>query len=108
MAVRFTHPITSGMCIITTRGNHERIGGFDEAVAFGEDIDYGLRSFRSGAKYRIFFDVRVRASARRLDKYGRWQVGMTWLKWHRETARHGAIRDGTKYDYEFGYWKSRS
>jgi len=104
---RFTSPIISGMCIVTTKTNHRRIGGFNEAVVFAEDIDYGLRSVRQGAKYRIFFDVLVRASARRLDQYGRWRLGVTWLRWYHETVKRGPITDTVKYDYSFGRWKSR-
>jgi glycosyltransferase involved in cell wall biosynthesis len=106
MLVRFTAPIISGMCIVTTKTNHERIGGFNEAALYAEDIDYGLRSVRQGAKYRIFFGVLVRASARRLDHYGRWRLGITWLRWHHQTAKHGAITS-SEDEYSFGDWKGR-
>ena len=57
LLVRHRAPVTPGMCIITTKSNHERIHGFNEKVVFGEDIDYGLRSVRSGARYRVFLRI---------------------------------------------------
>jgi glycosyltransferase involved in cell wall biosynthesis len=102
---RHKHPVVTGMCIITTKKIHERIGGFNEHVTYAEDVDYGLRAHKSGAKYHILYDVIVRGSARRFDKMGRLNVSKLWISWHKQTAAHGPILDAGKYDYEFGNFK---
>ena len=104
---RRTHPVVTGMCIITTKQIHDRIDGFDERVAFAEDVDYGLRAVRSGAHYYILYDVIVRSSARRFDKMGRLALSKLWISWHKQTATHGPIRDASQYDYEFGNFKAK-
>lgn len=94
-------PVISGMCIITTHSVHDRIGGFDERIVRGEDIDYGLRAVKSGAKHYVFLGARVRSSARRLDRDGRMRTALTWLRWHRLARRNRESLYETD-DYEFG------
>jgi glycosyltransferase involved in cell wall biosynthesis len=106
--VRRKHPILAGMCIITTKQAHERIGGFNEKAVVAEDIDYGLRAHESGAKYYILFNVLIRGSARRFDKMGRLKVAQTWKRWYKQTVETGAITDRDQYDYEFGKFKTKA
>jgi glycosyltransferase involved in cell wall biosynthesis len=103
---RYRHPITSGMCIITTKSVHSKIDGFNESVSMGEDIDYGLRAHKSGATHYIFFDIIVRGSPRRLNKMGRLKVARTWSNWYNYNIKNGPILDGSNYDYEFGKFKN--
>lgn len=103
--VRRKHPVLVGMCLITTKQVHERIGGFNEEAVVAEDVDYGLRAHESGARYHIFFNVFIRGSARRFDKTGRLKVAMTWKKWYEQVVETGAITDSDQYDYEFGKFK---
>lgn len=105
MIVQRRHPVLSGMCIVTTKQVHARIGGFNEKVSVGEDIDYGLRAHKSGAKYYVLFNVLIRGSARRFDKSGRLAVARMWAQWYRQTVTSGPIIDNSKYDYEFGKFK---
>jgi glycosyltransferase involved in cell wall biosynthesis len=107
MSKRKKHPVVTGMCIITTKQIHERIGGFNEVVAVAEDVDYGLRAHRSGANYYILYDVIVRGSARRFDRTGRMAVTKTWINWYNHNVKHGPITDSSPYDYEFGNFKKR-
>lgn len=103
--VRHKYPVLAGMCIITTKQVHERIGGFNEQAVVAEDVDYGLRAHKSGASYYIFFNVLIRGSARRFDKMGRLRVARTWKKWYKQTVETGAITKNDQYDYEFGKFK---
>jgi glycosyltransferase involved in cell wall biosynthesis len=105
ICVQWTNPITTGMCIITTKQVHDRIGGFNERLTYAEDIDYGLRAYRSGSRYHIFFSVFMKTSARRLDQLGRMRVARTWLRWYRARAKHGAVIDESNSDYDFGEFK---
>jgi glycosyltransferase involved in cell wall biosynthesis len=100
--VRWAWPITSGMCIMTTRRNHDRVGGFNQLAVVAEDIDYGLRSVRTGAKYRLPLSVVVWASTRRFGRTGRIKLGLMWLRWHWRVVRRGPITDASEYDYRYG------
>ena len=105
LAVSRTNPIISGMCIITTKRTHDRIGGFNEKMAHAEDIDYGLRAYHSGSKYHIFFNVRVTSSARRLSQIGRIKLGRMWMRWYKNVIKDREIADRDKAAYEFGKFK---
>jgi glycosyltransferase involved in cell wall biosynthesis len=105
MLARLKQPVLIGMCIITTKNLHERIGGFNEAVPVAEDVDYAKRAHTSGAKYHILANVLVRGSARRLDKTGRLKLARLWTSWYFHNLKAGPITDSSKYDYEFGNFK---
>jgi glycosyltransferase involved in cell wall biosynthesis len=102
MLTRFTGPIVTGMCIVTSKTAHQRMGGFDEKVVYGEDIEYGLRSFRQGAKYHIYLNSYLFGSTRRGHEIGRLKLGCTWLQWYFDILHHGPITDRSKYDYKYG------
>lgn len=101
MVQRF-NPVVSGMCIFTTKSVHNKIGGFDEQLKYAEDIDYGLRAVKSGASHYVFLGIRVRTSARRLDRKGRIKTGLTWLRWHRKIRKGKDSIHSSSDDYEFG------
>ena len=91
--------------IITTKEVHNRIAGFDEKLGYAEDIDYGIRALKSGAHHHIFLNVRIRTSARRLEKDGRIKTALTWLRWHR-IARSNRDQLFQQNDvYDFGNFK---
>lgn len=100
--VQWSSPITSGMCIVTTKSVRDRINGFDEKMTYAEDIDYGLRAFKNGAAYRILYNVQVRASARRLDASGRIKIGMTWLRWYGKAKKDRESLYVEDEEYGFG------
>lgn len=101
-AVQGFSPIICGMCIITTKTSHNRIRGFDEAITHAEDIDYGLRATKEGTKHYVFLGVKVRTSARRLDKDGRISTGLTWLRWHQKARKNRESLFRPEDGYEFG------
>jgi GT2 family glycosyltransferase len=90
------------MCLITTKQNHVRIGGFNIKAHYAEDIDYGLRSIQSGARYHLMFKLYLFASTRRKKQMRRRKLSFVYMKWYYETARFGAITDASKYTYKFG------
>ena len=53
----------------------EELGGFDEAVAVGEDLDFSFRLARRG-KTRLIVPP-ILSSARRFEKHGPWR--QTWM-----------------------------
>lgn len=105
ICVSRSNPITSGMCIITTKDVHTRIGGFNESLQHAEDIDYGLRAHRHQVPYHIFFGITVRASARRLEQIGRFRLGTMWLRWYRDMVEKGKLSSRDTANYEFGKFK---
>lgn len=68
-AIAPVSPHAVGACIVVTRALHEKIGGFDESLALGEDHDYARRAARAG-RYGVLRRVRVPVSMRRLRKEG--------------------------------------
>lgn len=73
-------PVTGGASLFTTKKHHQSIGGFREGALMGEDLDYGFRSVRSGARYRFFFNPYVRTSTRRAGEMGRSRLLYTWVR----------------------------
>jgi glycosyltransferase involved in cell wall biosynthesis len=99
-------PLVTGMCLITTKENHRQIGGFNERLFYAEDMDYGLRSIKIGAKYHMYARIRLFASVRRGRKMGRRNLGKTWLSWYIQLITKGRIENQTAQDYPYGHYTS--
>ena len=65
-------PITIGSFILTTKENHQNLGGFKEGSMIGEDLDYARRSVANGASHKIHVFPHVRSATRRESKEGWW------------------------------------
>jgi len=103
-------PFINGDCMVTTRANHQRVGGFVEGAILGEDTDYGFRSIRAGAKYRFFMRPHVIASDRRITELGvnRWTLLWTWSRAFLKVKRHGPTFEGVEYPFgRYGKPKTR-
>lgn len=100
-------PATVGDFILTTRENHRTVKGFAEGAILGEDIDYGLRSLKAGAKNRFYFWPQVIASDRRVREMGRLRLLMLWSKGFLHVKRHGPIYPGEGFEYPFGHYDAR-
>lgn len=101
----YFRPILGGPYMVTTKENHERIGGFDEKAVVGEDIEYGFRSVKYGARYRMFLRPYIRASTRRVRHVGRWKLFWMWIQWYLYIHKNGAIYDKNLFHYPFGHYK---
>jgi glycosyltransferase involved in cell wall biosynthesis len=99
-------PLVTGMCLITTKQNHKRIGGFNERLYYAEDIDYGLRSIKNGAKYHLYARLHLFASVRRGRKMGRRNLGKIWFGWYIKLLRKGNIEDQSAHEYPYGHYSS--
>ncbi len=64
----FGRPYFAGSYLITTMEAFTKIGGFDNNVVLGEDVDYSLRASKVGP-YGLF-NIPFPVSARRVIKYG--------------------------------------
>lgn len=92
-------PVVPGDFILTTKENHKKIGGFKEGAVLGEDIDYCLRSYRSGAKYHLYLGTRILGSPRRARKIGRLKLLITWIRSFLYVRKHGPIYDKNYLKY---------
>lgn len=99
-------PATVGDFILTTQENHRSVKGFVEGAMLGEDIDYGLRSIKAGAKNKFYFHPQVIASDRRVRQMGRTRLLLLWSKGYRHVLKHGPIFPGQGYEYPYGHYDS--
>jgi hypothetical protein len=97
-------PPVIGDFLMTSRAQHQAIGGFVEGALLGEDTDYGLRSVKAGARYYFFGSLWVVGSDRRVRIMGRTKVLIVWTRgfWH--VMRKGPVFPGEGYEYPFGHF----
>jgi glycosyltransferase involved in cell wall biosynthesis len=95
-------PLVTGMCLITTKENHSNIHGFNEKIIYGEDMDYGFRSVKSGAAYHLYISIRLFTSPRRGRKIGRRNLAKLWISWYMQFMRKGFIQNQSVRDYPYG------
>lgn len=95
-------PITSGGFILTTKKNHFEIGGFKEKTVAAEDVDYGERSVKNGAKLKIHYGSFVNYSTRRAKKMGVLKMFQFYLKGFIYYKAHGVLYDRKKFNYTYG------
>ena len=91
-------PHAVGACILVRRTLHDRLGGFDETLALGEDHDYAQRAARAG-RFGVLRSVRIPTSMRRIRHLGRLRYG--WVALVSETRSllgHPARRLPDGYD----------
>lgn len=73
-------PHGAGCCGILTRKElHEKVGGFDESLDFGEDTDYIERIGRI-SKFKVLRKPRLLVSIRRLEKEGLKNLAFKYTK----------------------------
>ena len=100
-------PLVTGMCLITTKENHRQINGFNEQLFYAEDMDYGLRSIKRGARYHMYATIRLFASVRRGRKMGRRNLGKAWFSWYVQLITKGRIENQSAHDYPYGHYTSQ-
>jgi glycosyltransferase involved in cell wall biosynthesis len=92
------HPFAQGFFILIKKSIHEKIGGFDETITFGEDSEYVARAAKHG-----HFGVlpgKIMVSARRFAKEGRVRLLLKYLALNLRRIFRGEIRE--KIDYPYG------
>ncbi len=71
-------PIASGWCILVKSSIHRKISGFNEQIAFGEDVDYAKRASKFG-RFSVLRQPHIYISARRFHKEGHVNVMRKYL-----------------------------
>lgn len=90
-------PFAQGFCIFAKKSLHDKIGGFDETIQFGEDSEYVLRASKFG-KFGILGN-KIYVSARRFEKEGRLRAVLKYLYLNLYRLIRGEIRKPVNYDF---------
>lgn len=72
--VIFKKPLAPGPLTIVHKDAFDRVGGYDEEHTFHEDVDFGLRLYRSGIRLDILRETLYVWSLRRFRKEGTLKV----------------------------------
>jgi len=91
--------------MLIKRELHQNIGGFDETIKFGEDVDYLTRASKIG-KFAILKSARILSSTRRFEEEGWLKTGLKYVF----TTFYLLIKGPIKSDflkYKFGHHKSQ-
>ncbi|MDR2622964.1 MAG: glycosyltransferase [Methanobrevibacter sp.] len=90
--------------IITKKKIHDKYGGFDETLNFGEDTDYIERIGKDNV-FKVLKNAKISVSTRRLEEEGLYKLAKQYTK--------STINDFRKkrtsleeLDYEFGHYRS--
>lgn len=91
--------------ILTYKSLHEKVGGFDENIDFGEDTDY-IERIGKISRFKVLDNPRLLISTRRLEEEGLRDISM---KYARSTAKQLVGRKATleELDYSFEHGSKR-
>jgi len=84
------------------RNLHEKIGGFNELIKFGEDIDYLVRSSKSG-KFSLLKSAKILVSLRRFQQDGWLRTFLKYIFAHFHLIFIGKIKSDI-LKYKFGHY----
>lgn len=91
--------------ILTRKELHERVGGFDESLDFGEDTDY-IERIGKISRFRVLRKPRVLVSIRRLEKEGLRNLAFKYTKSTIYDFMGKKVSAGD-LKYEFGHSKKK-
>ncbi len=91
--------------ILTYKSLHEKVGGFDESIDFGEDTDY-IERIGKISRFKVLDNPRLLISTRRLEEEGLKDITM---KYARSTAKQLVGKKATleELDYSFEHGVQR-
>ncbi|HSX02324.1 MAG TPA: glycosyltransferase [Candidatus Saccharimonadia bacterium] len=97
------HPVACGFCILTRRDRFEAVGGFDVALAVGEDYDYVSRSSGGRPNHFAFIgSTYFYVDLRRFEEGGRYLVFLKSIGYEIYRFTHGFRIDRDPFGYTFG------
>ncbi|WP_298501763.1 MJ1255/VC2487 family glycosyltransferase [uncultured Methanobrevibacter sp.] len=91
--------------IIAKRELHEKCGGFDETLTFGEDTDY-IERLAKEERFRVLRNAKIGVSTRRLEEEG---IETLIQQYGKSTVNDflGKRTDASELDYNFDHGKKR-
>ena len=105
---RESNPRLPGYCILISRDIFNTVGGFDETIRVGEDLNLVTRAVEY-TPLNLLESTHVFVSVRRFDKEGRASYLRKSIRVHFYRKYRGEIKDEKDIPYEFGtYGKKES
>lgn len=99
---KFVMPAAVGINIYCKRSVFEKLGGFDESIKVGEDIEMVQRFAKKGVVYEILEKPKIYTSVRRLRKEGRIRLVLMMINSFINTRIFGYRGNPIVKEYEFG------
>lgn len=93
-------PKMTGCVMMVDKHLHDTVGGFNETIHVGEDLDYSLRLRSSGEKSKFVNNTKVIASNRRFVRDGR----LSMLAWNWEWTTNKKAPFKKNKSYKFGHY----
>jgi glycosyltransferase involved in cell wall biosynthesis len=100
--IKHFKPHGCGFCIFTLKNVFDDIGGFDESIRVGEDVDFMVKTKKYG-KFDVIKKKNIYVSVRRLNKEGRMNYALKLFKTTFYDFIGKKIRDERDIEYKFGY-----
>ncbi len=95
-------PMATSINMYIKRDVFEKVGGFDENIAVGEDFEIVYRIVKNGGKFSMIKDPKIHTSPRRFEKEGRIKFAIkTTFSFFRVVSK-GFRNNPIKY--EFGHF----
>jgi len=95
-------PLCCGSFMFVPKNLFEKVGGFNEKIVLGEDVECGWRLTKAGGSYRIFWSPYVFASPRRLRQKGRFGLFLLWARGYFHMHLKGPIYATSHFYYPYG------
>ncbi len=99
---KFVWPVAVGINLFCTRSVFEGLGGFNERIKVGEDIELVERFAKHGVTYEVLEDPEIYTSVRRLRKEGRIRFVLMMINSFIFNHVYGYRKNPMSKDYEFG------
>lgn len=104
--LKYIWPVITARNLYIRRDVFEKVGGFDERVAVGEDQDLAHRVVKRGGKLMFLKSVQLHTSTRRVVQEGRTRYSIRMVLFGLSIMLLG--RERSKVKYEFGKFSSSS
>ncbi len=95
-------PIATCMNMYIKKRTFDKVGGFDESIAVGEDFEIVHRIVKKGGKFSIISDPKIHTSPRRFEREGRIRFALKATRSYIRVVRHG--HRNNPIQYEFGHF----
>lgn len=99
---KFVWPMAVGINLYCKRDVFEKLGGFDEKIKVGEDIEMVQRFAKKGVRYEVLEEPKIHTSVRRLRKEGRIRFVLMMINSFINHNIHGFHKNPIAKKYEFG------
>lgn len=95
-------PMAVGINLFCKRNIFEKLGGFDEKIKVGEDIEMVQRFAKKGFIYEVLEEPKIHTSVRRLRKEGRIRFVLMMINSFINHHIYGFHKNPIEKKYEFG------